>query len=206
MASPSGVLLVIATSSAGMVVASTQSLHRCAMMPRIGSLEIAPGKLASLNVGEELCLFRARSGGHSFSAKRIAQRPHAFLLSGVLTYAECDYLMAQAALRGMHSAETTGRTDNRKHCDVCTLRPADSPMLEALTADICECLLTEGARGPGGGCEDLHLLRYAPGGEFKLHFDAHARLNTGTDRSLLPKWLWGDVVPAWQLRTGTGRA
>eukprot|EP00310_Coccolithus_braarudii_P017189 CAMPEP_0183338104 /NCGR_PEP_ID=MMETSP0164_2-20130417/5514_1 /TAXON_ID=221442 /ORGANISM="Coccolithus pelagicus ssp braarudi, Strain PLY182g" /LENGTH=238 /DNA_ID=CAMNT_0025507897 /DNA_START=141 /DNA_END=857 /DNA_ORIENTATION=+ len=134
-------------------------------------MELAPFELALLNVGEELQLKRVRAG-RTFVAKRASKRPHAFHLRGLLDPDECDQLIRHATETGLHPAETAGGTDARKRCDVCCLGPSTSPFLKDLTADLADVLFTASARAPGGGCEDLHILRYEAGGEFELHFDA----------------------------------
>ena len=138
----------------------------------MGVVPLTSLSLANLGLGEELCLRRPSDPARTVRIARVAGRPHAFLLKDVLTRAECAEIMRAAKEHGMHPAETSGGTDDRKRCDVGCLRPADAPIVRAYTQDVAELLLSDAARGPGGGCEDLHVLRYEPGGEFKLHFDA----------------------------------
>jgi hypothetical protein len=136
--------------------------------PYLGDLPLAPWHLTQLSVNEEIGLQRARTG-QTFTARRLARRPHIFRLDGLLTAAECDMIADRAVANGMHPAETAGRTSARKRCDVALISPDSSPLVDALSADVAEVLLTEEARG---GCEDLHVLRYERDGSFALHYDA----------------------------------
>ena len=134
------------------------------------SLLGAPAELASLPVGVEVTGYRST---HAFTATRLSDRPGTFLLRNFLTAEECEALMTEAEASGeLHLAETSGRTDARKRCDICCLG-MQSPTVAAVTKEAAGLLLDEAARQmPGSGCEDLHMLRYDEGGEFMLHYDA----------------------------------
>ena len=130
----------------------------------------APLELASLPVGAEVTGDRR---GHTFVARRLSERPHAFLLKNWLTQDECNALMKTAESHGLETAETSGETEARRHCDVAVLSPWKHDTVKSIQVDAARTLLSEEAMSlPGGGCEDLHVLRYQPGGEYKPHFDA----------------------------------
>lgn len=144
-------------------------LHTLFFGVALGSLG-APVELAGLPVGLEVTGYRST---HAFTATRLSHRPTAFLLKNFLSPEECDALMAEAEASGdLQRAETSGRTDARKQCDICCLG-MQSPVVAALTREAAGLLLnSEAAQMPGSGCEDLHVLRYDEGGEFLLHYDA----------------------------------
>ena len=150
-----------------MLAAAGAALAAAAATASLG----APRALAALEVGGQLRGFRST---HEFTAVRLSERPAAFLLRDYLTADECDALMQEAEASGeMHAAETSGRTDARKRCEICCLGPKSSPTVASLTKEAARLLLDEEAvRLPGAGCEDMHVLRYAEGGEFLLHYDA----------------------------------
>ena len=125
----------------------------------------APLELASLPVGEEATGERR---GHKFVARRLSEKPHAFLLKNWLSQDECDALMKAAESNGLDTAETSGVTDARRHCDVAVLSPWEHDTVKSIQVDAARMLLSEEAMSlPGGGCEDLHVLRYQPGGVCK---------------------------------------
>lgn len=130
---------------------------------------VAP-PLANLPLGTPITGSRTT---HQFTAIRVANRPSAFVLRNFLSEAECAAIVAEAEESGkLHRAETNGRTDARKKCDICCLGLGSS-VVSSLTREAAELLLDERALAlPGAGCEDLHVLRYEPGGEFQLHYDA----------------------------------
>eukprot|EP00966_Prymnesium_polylepis_P293455 6777835-Prymnesium_polylepis.1 len=74
--------------------------------PRMRDMALAPALLASLDVGEECTLQRARAG-RACVARRVADRPHAFLLQNLLSPAECEHLMGCANAVGLQPAETS---------------------------------------------------------------------------------------------------
>lgn len=161
--------------------------------PRIGAVDLAPPALASLKVGgPSLALPRGRG-----VATRVASRPHAFLLRGFLSHAECESLINSATAAGMRSASSLGGTIHRSGLDF-TWLGSDSPLVDQLTSDVSALLLADGAArqskdssggggsgrggsGGGGSCgssgsvgissEPLNVLRYAAGGEFRCHYD-----------------------------------
>ena len=132
-----------------------------------------PAPLAALPIGSSIEGYRET---HAFTAERLSTRPTCVLLRNFLSEVECKIIMAEAELSGaLHPAETSGGTDARRNCDVCTLPPQKSAAVAAITREVAGLLLDPAAAAlPGSGSEDLHVLRYAPGGEFRPHFDAMA--------------------------------
>lgn len=114
-----------------------------------------------------------RSCGRPFVVRRLSERPAAFLLQNFLSAEECDTLMGSAELAGFEAAETTGKTQARHRCDVALLSPSRESVLAAVQSDAARALLSsEALQTPGGGVEELNVLRYQPGGEYTLHYDA----------------------------------
>ena len=135
-----------------------------------------PPPLAEIPVGTEIEGYRST---HAFQARRLSVYPGAFLLRNFLSEDECSAIMAAAEESGEFKlAETGGRTDARKRCDICCLG-MQTPVVNYLTNEVRQLLLDpEAAASPGSGCEDMHVLRYAaptddePGGSFLPHYDA----------------------------------
>ena len=120
----------------------------------------------------------------TFGVKRLALRPACFYLRGVLSEAECDHLIAAGDRQETQQAMSAGGT-MRSGCSVAWLDIQHDPVALALAAVVSGLLLTPEVRdqegwGKGGGFENLQVLRYAMGGEFKLHHDA----NEDTPRTL----------------------
>ena len=134
------------------------------------SLSIAPPELLSLPAGAEVTGYRST---HAFTAKRLSTQPAAFLLKNFLSDEECAAILAEAqASGGLHEATTSGETGARRHCEICCLS-MQSDVVGSLSREAAGLLLTDEAKSiPGSGCEDLHVLRYSPGGEYKPHYDA----------------------------------
>ena len=166
-------LLALAATAGGFTAPVAQprglAARRAGPGPSCGPVPLAPPALAALAVGDAVTVVRP-SNGREVVATRLSLRPAAFLLQGLQTAEECAELKARAAAEGMVPAETNGETDARRRCAIGCLRP-DSQIVEALTRDVARLMLSDRARGPGGGSEDLHVLRYEPGGEFTLHYD-----------------------------------
>jgi len=133
----------------------------------------APPELAAIPIGiDEL---RNRSDGRSFVVRRLSARPLIFHLKSFLTQDECDALISAAKRKGLHKADTTMRKPYRISCDVSTVGASEEPAAAAAESDIVRTLLSKEATSlPGGGSEDLHVLRYQPGGMYKPHYDAEA--------------------------------
>ena len=130
-----------------------------------------PSALAELPLHGELN--GQRSDGRPFVLRRVSERPHAFLLEGFLSEEDCDALVASAKLAGFEPAETTGKTQARRRCEVALLSPSQERVLASVQSDAARTLLSlEALQTPGGGVEELNVLRYQAGGEYRLHYDA----------------------------------
>ena len=126
-----------------------------------------PSHLMHLPVGESH--YAQRSDGRQFAVRRLAARPNAFLLENFLTEAECEALVARAEAVGFETAETSGKTSARRLCDVAFLSPSQERVLAAVQSDAARSLLSHDAlQTPGGGVENLNVLRYQPGGAYHL--------------------------------------
>ena len=129
-----------------------------------------PSALAELPLHGELN--GQRSDGRPFVLRRVSERPHAFLLEGFLSEEDCDALVASAKLAGFEPAETTGKTQARRRCEVALLSPSQERVLASVQSDAARTLLSlEALQTPGGGVEELNVLRYQAGGEYRLHYD-----------------------------------
>jgi hypothetical protein len=151
-------LLSLATTSA------------CSPMKSIGCIP----QLVSLPVGREVV---GRRAAQSFTATRISERPTAFVLRNFLSEQECEAIRAEALASGrMHAAETAGNSDARKLCELCTLS-LRSRTVGALTEEAAHLFLgPEVLNSNGAGCEDMHVLKYSPGGEYAVHYDGSPTL------------------------------
>lgn len=141
--------------------------------------------LRSLRVGDEPVVLQRCSNGRSFRARRIADVPHAFVLQGFSTEEERDAIIAaglNAPMRAVPRADDGDPDDERSGCEVAWL---PSPVTEPQTAwanlmkDAANLVLPphEGTSNTpsvpdAGPAEDLHVVKYAPGGAYGLHLDA----------------------------------
>lgn len=138
-----------------------------APLPPIGALAGLPEMGVDLHAN--------RSTGHPFVVRRLSERPLTFHLKSFLSARECETLVYLAKRNGFEKAETTDRKKYRVACDVSTLGASDEPVVATLESDAARTLLSSSAMSlPGGGSEDLHVLRYQPGGMYKPHYDAQA--------------------------------
>ena len=110
---------------------------------------------------------------------RLAHRPHVYLARSFLSDAECDHIAALAAASADQAAvATTASEDNfsrswRQDCQVSGHSPFADEGLMALTRDAAHfAFCAEAMDSMDGNAETLQVLRYAPGGQYKLHFDA----------------------------------
>lgn len=112
-----------------------------------------------------------------FEVVRLASRPACFHIGGLLSEAECDSLIASADAVKMKQAITAGG-DERKNCGVAWL-PVESNEVAISISAACEQLflrpeiLETTEWSDGGHFENLQVLKYTQGGEFKLHYDAN---------------------------------
>ena len=147
-----------------------------------------PDHIASLNVGDCTTLHR---GARPVHVRRLAASPALFHLHGLLSNDECDELIATAARTGMEEAETTAgvKSAARPGCKVGWL-PTSEEQVASISSACAELLLKpdvqdEDGWGRGGGFEDMQVLSYETGGQFRLHHDATMqlpRMLTGTRR------------------------
>ena len=133
-----------------------------------------------------------------FEIVRIASRPECFAIGGLLSEKECDDIIATADAQGLEAAMTAGG-DARRNCGVAWL-PIDSYDTGASIAAACQqLLLTPEAQYPAGdwaqkACfENMQVLKYGDGGEFKLHHDA----NQQTHRTLTVLLYLNGVGETW---------
>ena len=112
-----------------------------------------------------------------FEVVRLASRPACFHVGGLLSEAECDRLIADAERKVMQQATTAGGHE-RSGCGVAWL-PVDSHEVASAVSVACEQLflrpelLEASEYCDGGRFENLQVLKYTQGGEFKLHYDAN---------------------------------
>ncbi|KAL1512017.1 hypothetical protein AB1Y20_005292 [Prymnesium parvum] len=133
--------------------------------------------LRALRVGESVALRRA--SGRPFVACRLAARPPVYVLEGFSTEEERAAIVeaAEAApLRAVPLSEGGDDHDDRRGCEVAWLSsPCTSPASAwaSLMLDAADVVLPRCGALPGAAeAEDLHVVRYAPGGSYGLHLDA----------------------------------
>jgi prolyl 4-hydroxylase len=106
-------------------------------------------------------------------AETLSERPHLRRLPGLLTPAECGYLIAAAGpmlAPAVVVDPQTGaqRPDPLRRCDVAGFTlPLENPAVHALNRRLAAASGTAVAQG-----EPLQVLRYRPGGEYRPHLDA----------------------------------
>lgn len=106
--------------------------------------------------------------------RRLSAAPSAFYVRNLLRPNDCEALMNMAQAADMEQAQTQTGTAARTLSDVAWLPPP-----AALTSDVANMFLSpEALERPGGGCEDLQVLRYADGGAYSMHHDGNARALT----------------------------
>ena len=120
--------------------------------------------LRRLKIGEEV--------GH---IRRLSSKPSAFYVRSLLSSRDCDAIKAMAQAANMTQARTYGGgTTARTKCEVSWISPPP-----ALTSDVAGMFFSpEALERPGGGCEDLQVLRYLQGGGYSMHHDGNARALT----------------------------
>ena len=136
--------------------------------------------LRSLTVGLPPLPLKRASTGRAFTAQRLAYRPSAFLLSGFSSAAERSAIVAAAEaapLRAVPRAESDASVDDdRRGCEVAWLSSpvtsTDTPWADLMN-DAIELVLPKVPGLPDAGpAEDLHVVKYGPGGAYGLHLDA----------------------------------
>ena len=140
--------------------------------------------LRSLEVGGEPITLHRRSSGRAFTARRLSNKPAAFLLSGFSTGEERDQIVAAGLAAPMREVpraeEDAAADDDRRGCEVAWLESPitapDTPWAD-LMRDAAEAVLPSDAAATGlvpgaGPLEDLHVVKYAKGGAYGLHLDA----------------------------------
>ena len=139
---------------------------------------------ALLEVGGEPITLHRRSSGRAFTARRLSNKPAAFLLSGFSTGEERDQIVAAGLAAPMREVpraeEDAAADDDRRGCEVAWLESPitapDTPWAD-LMRDAAEAVLPSDAAATGlvpgaGPLEDLHVVKYAKGGAYGLHLDA----------------------------------
>jgi len=146
--------------------------------PRVDGLEVGSQRLS----GSRECALTGERV--DFEVVRRASRPDCFQIGGLVSRAECDYLIAAADAIGMEQATTAGgeqTDDGRRGCGVAWLH-VDS---DAVAASLCGALeqlfvhptvLGHPGWASGGRWENMQCLWYSAGGEYLPHYDADARM------------------------------
>lgn len=103
---------------------------------------------------------------------RLASRPAIFHAGGLVSEAECDYITAAADAAG--SVPNPGNV--RSGCSAAALSVESDEVLAAIGATCEELFLQPEALEPsdwstGIGIEDMAVIKYADGGECRLHHD-----------------------------------
>jgi len=135
--------------------------------------------LKSLKIDDEPVVLQ-RPSGRAFTAKRVSDVPHAFVLSGFSTEEERHAIIAagvDAPMRAVPRSDDGDPDDERSGCEVAWLA---SPITEPASAwatlmtDAANLVLPPDAQGlpAAGPAEDLHVVKYATAGAYGLHLDA----------------------------------
>lgn len=139
--------------------------------------------LRSLEVGGPPITMTRQSNGRAFTARRLANKPAAFLLSGFSTHEEREAIVSAGLAAPMREVpraeEDAAEDDDRRGCEVAWLESPltapDTPWAQ-LMLDAAESVLpsdaSPGAVPGAGALEDLHVVKYAKGGAYGLHLDA----------------------------------
>lgn len=113
---------------------------------------------------------------------RLASRPACFHVGGLLSDAECDAIVASAHALGMEPATTAGG-DNRCGCGVAWVPVASNEVASSVSAACEQLFLQPEVLEPStdwasaGRWENMQVLKYAEGGEFKLHYDSNEQVH-----------------------------
>jgi len=122
--------------------------------------------------------------GHRVKVLTTMKHPRVVVFGGLLTDAECDTLMAQAAPRLLRSETVDNSTGDSEVNEARTsegmfFERGESPLIQSLEMRIAELL-----RWPLENGEGLQILRYRPGAEYKPHHDYFDPVHPGTPRIL----------------------
>ena len=131
--------------------------------------------LHSLKLGDKPVIMQRPSNGLSFTAHRVADRPHAFVLQGFSTEEERQAIITageNAPMRQVPKASDGDPDDERSGCEVAWLASPvtdpDTPWAR-LMKDAAQLVLPPNtpAVPDAGPAEDLHVVKYATAG-YKL--------------------------------------
>jgi prolyl 4-hydroxylase len=122
--------------------------------------------------------------GHRVKVLTAMKHPRVVVFGGLLTDAECDTLMAQAAPRLLRSETVDNNTGDSeinaaRTSDGMFFERGETPLIKTLEKRIAELL-----RWPLENGEGLQILRYRPGAEYKPHHDYFDPVHSGTPRIL----------------------
>ncbi len=122
--------------------------------------------------------------GHRVKVLTTMKHPRVVVFGGLLTDAECDTLMAQAAPRLLRSETVDNNTGDSevnaaRTSDGMFFERGETGLIQTLEARIAELL-----RWPLENGEGLQILRYRPGAEYKPHHDYFDPIHPGTPRIL----------------------
>lgn len=121
----------------------------------------------------ELEVIEAMAPGPLPVGELVSERPHVMLFRGLLTAAECAYLMEAAAPMLAPAVVVDPRTGRQRpdpgrvSDGIGFTLPLENPAVHALNSRLAAASGTDVSQG-----EPLQVLRYRPGGEYKPHFDA----------------------------------
>jgi prolyl 4-hydroxylase len=126
----------------------------------------------------------ALADGHRVKVLTTMKHPRVVVFGGLLTDAECDTLMAQAAPRLLRSETVDNNTGDSevnaaRTSDGMFFERGETPLIKTLEKRIAELL-----RWPLENGEGLQILRYRPGAEYKPHHDYFDPVHSGTPRIL----------------------
>ena len=122
--------------------------------------------------------------GHCVKVLTTLKHPRVVVFGGLLTDAECDTLMAQAAPRLLRSETVDNNTGDSevnaaRTSDGMFFERGETALIKTLEARVAELL-----RWPLENGEGLQILRYRPGAEYKPHHDYFDPIHPGTPRIL----------------------
>ena len=142
-------------------------------------VQLAPAFLCDIQPDEEV-EFEGLRQGHEVTVRRLSARPLVYLVRGWLTHDECNHIADLAGAQEFSAAVTSGSDELshtwRRRCEVMPLSPHADELLLEITRDASELAFGEEAWERRSDLqvegEDLQVLRYSKGGEYKPHWDA----------------------------------